>query len=145
MRCETISSGRRLLSHRGLFSKRPLTSSYCLPATPFGGAETQSIKNNKLCETNPISEMPKMAVTLVITMTNDKKQRTMNYSKQTQSNPILSRAQSRDLLKQLSALPDSNCQRRVTSDQQLCSPSRSYMAGKNNLGYSLFVFFCSLV
>jgi hypothetical protein len=32
--------------------------------------------------------MPEMAVTLLITMTNDKKQRTINYSKQTQSNPI---------------------------------------------------------
>jgi hypothetical protein len=31
-----------------------------------------------------------MVVTLVITMTNNNEQRTMNYSKQTQSNPILS-------------------------------------------------------
>jgi len=32
-----------------------------------------SIKNNKLCETNPISEMPKMVVTLV---------KTTNYNEQ---------------------------------------------------------------
>jgi hypothetical protein len=43
-----------------------------------------SIKNNKLCETNPISEKPKMIITLVITMTNNNKQRTMNYQKQSQ-------------------------------------------------------------
>jgi len=49
----------------------------------------RSIKNNKSCETNPISEKPKMIVTAVHTMTNSKKQRTMNYSKQTQSNPNL--------------------------------------------------------
>ncbi len=34
--------------------------------------------------------MPKMVVTTVFTMTNNNEQRTMNYSKQTQSNPILS-------------------------------------------------------
>jgi hypothetical protein len=34
--------------------------------------------------------MPKMVVTLVITRTNNNEQRTTNYSKQTQSNPILS-------------------------------------------------------
>lgn len=33
--------------------------------------------------------MPKMAVTLVTTMTNDNKLRTMNYPKQTQTKPIL--------------------------------------------------------
>jgi len=53
-------------------------------------AEIQSIKNNKLCETKPISEMPKMVVTAVYTMTNNKKQRTINYSKQSQTNPIYS-------------------------------------------------------
>jgi hypothetical protein len=52
--------------------------------------ELQSIKNERLCKTNPISERPKMVVTLAITMTNNNKQRTMNYSKQTQSNPTCS-------------------------------------------------------
>ena len=33
---------------------------------------------------------PKMVVTLVITMTNNNERRTTNYSKQTQTNPILS-------------------------------------------------------
>jgi hypothetical protein len=56
----------------------------------FSVAENVSIKNNKLCKTNPISERPKMVVTAVITMTNNNEQRTMNYLKQTQSNPILS-------------------------------------------------------
>jgi hypothetical protein len=50
--------------------------------------EDGSIKNNKLCETKPISKRPKMIVTLVLTMANNKKQRTTNYSKQTQTNPI---------------------------------------------------------
>jgi hypothetical protein len=47
----------------------------------------QSIKNNKLCETNPISKMPKMVVTVVYTMTNNKKQRTANFQKQSQTKP----------------------------------------------------------
>jgi hypothetical protein len=59
----------------------------CLSAFVAG---IRSIKNNKLCETKPISEMPKILVTTVMTMTNNKKQRTMNYSKQTQTKPILS-------------------------------------------------------
>ena len=45
---------------------------------------------NKKCETNPISEKLKMNLTPCSTMTNNKKQRTMNYSKRTQTNPILS-------------------------------------------------------
>jgi len=49
----------------------------------------QSIKNNKLCETKPISEMPKMVVNAVMTMTNNKKQRTMSYPKQSQTKPNL--------------------------------------------------------
>ena len=49
--------------------------------------KTQSIKNNKLCKTKPISEKPKMNLNPCSTMTNNKKQRTFNYSKQTQSNP----------------------------------------------------------
>ena len=59
-------------------------SNYLLPITIY----QSSIKNNKLCKTNPISETPKMVVTLVITRTNNNEQRTMNYAKQTQSNPI---------------------------------------------------------
>jgi hypothetical protein len=42
----------------------------------------------KLCETNPISKMPKMLVSDVMATTNNKKLRTMNYSKRTQTNPI---------------------------------------------------------
>jgi hypothetical protein len=49
----------------------------------------QSIKNNKLCKTKPISEKPKMNLTPCLTMTNNKKQRTTNYSKQSQTKPIL--------------------------------------------------------
>jgi hypothetical protein len=50
-------------------------------------AEIRSIKIERLCETKPISEMPKMVITTVYTMTNNKKQRTMNYQKQSQTNP----------------------------------------------------------
>jgi hypothetical protein len=44
---------------------------------------------NKLCETKPNSEIPKMTITIVMTTTNNYEQPTMNYSKQTQTNPIL--------------------------------------------------------
>jgi len=44
----------------------------------------------KLFKTKPISKMPKMVVTAVYTMTNNNEQRTMNCSKQTQSNPTRS-------------------------------------------------------
>jgi len=50
--------------------------------------KNQSIKNNKLCKTNPIFRKPKMVVTAVYTMTNNNEQRTMNCSKQTQTKPI---------------------------------------------------------
>jgi hypothetical protein len=51
--------------------------------------KNQSIKNNKLCETKPIPERPKMVVTLLKT-TNYNELLTMNcYSKQTQTKPIL--------------------------------------------------------
>jgi hypothetical protein len=43
---------------------------------------------NKLCETNPIFEMPKMIVTAVYAMTNNNEQPTFNYSKRTQTKPI---------------------------------------------------------
>jgi hypothetical protein len=49
--------------------------------------EGGSIKMSKLCETKPIFEMPKMIVTVVYIMTNNKKQRTMNYQKQSQTKP----------------------------------------------------------
>jgi hypothetical protein len=52
----------------------------------------ESINNYKLCKTNPISEKPKMVVTSVITRTYNNEQLTMNYLKQTQSNPISERA-----------------------------------------------------
>jgi hypothetical protein len=43
---------------------------------------------NKLCETKPNSEMPKLSITIVITMSYSKKERSMNFQKQSQSNPI---------------------------------------------------------
>ena len=52
-------------------------------------AGSRSIKNNKLCETNPISKMPKMIVTPVTSITNNYELRTMNYQKRTQTKPIL--------------------------------------------------------
>jgi hypothetical protein len=45
---------------------------------------------SKLFKTNPISEKPKMIITAVYTMTNNKKQRTTNFEKQTQTKPIQS-------------------------------------------------------
>jgi len=40
---------------------------------------------NKLCKTNPISDMPKILVSLVKTMTNNKKQPTFRCQKQSQN------------------------------------------------------------
>jgi hypothetical protein len=57
-------------------------------AKPFG--EDGSIKNNKLCKTNPIPQHPKMIINAVMTMTNNKKQQTTNFEKQTQTKPIQS-------------------------------------------------------
>jgi hypothetical protein len=54
-------------------------------AKHFG--EDGSIKNVQLCKTNPISEMPKMIVNLIKTMTNNNEPRAVNYSKQTQTKP----------------------------------------------------------
>jgi hypothetical protein len=51
-------------------------------------AETQSIKNNKLCETNPISEKPKMNLTHHTTMDYDNKSALLTMKKQTQTKPI---------------------------------------------------------
>jgi hypothetical protein len=48
-----------------------------------------SIKMDKLCQTKPISEMPKMIATSVTATTNNNEQPTSNHQKQTQSNPIL--------------------------------------------------------
>jgi hypothetical protein len=44
----------------------------------------------KLCKTNPIFKTTKMNVTILTAITTNKKQRTMNYLKQTQTKPILS-------------------------------------------------------
>jgi hypothetical protein len=46
-------------------------------------------KQIKLCQTKPISEMPKIAVTLIMTITNNKKERSISYQKQSQTKPIL--------------------------------------------------------
>jgi len=51
-------------------------------------AETQSIKNNKLCKTNPISKKPKMNLTFYSTKDYENKPRLRTPGKQTQSNPI---------------------------------------------------------
>jgi hypothetical protein len=49
-----------------------------------------SIKNNKLCKTNPISEKPKMNLTHYMTKYYENKSPLRTMEKQTQSNPILS-------------------------------------------------------
>jgi hypothetical protein len=48
-------------------------------------------EQTKLCKTNPIFKMPKMNLTPYFTITNNNELQTMNYSKQTQTNPILNR------------------------------------------------------
>ena len=69
----------------GVFSvaENPLAT-----AKPFG--EAGSIKNNKLCKTNPISEKPKMNLTFYSTKDYENKSGLLTTVKQTQSNPILS-------------------------------------------------------
>jgi hypothetical protein len=67
--------------------------------------ENISIKNNKLCETKPISDMPKMTLTSCSTMTNNKKQRTINYQKQTQTKPIQSQFKPKTKPKQTQSNP----------------------------------------
>ena len=52
-------------------------------------AEIQSIKNNKLCETNPISQKPKMKLTFYSTSDYENKSGFLPMGKQTQTNPIL--------------------------------------------------------
>jgi len=46
--------------------------------------------NNQIIQNKPNFRKAKMVVTAVYTMANNNEQRTVNYSKQTQSNPILS-------------------------------------------------------
>jgi hypothetical protein len=53
-------------------------------------AETQSIKNNKLCKTNPISEKPKMNLTSYATGDYENNSRLLKMAKQTQTNPTCS-------------------------------------------------------
>ena len=56
----------------------------------FSVAENLSIKNNKLCKTNPISKKPKMKLTLYPTKEYENKSGLSTMEKQTQSNPICS-------------------------------------------------------
>jgi hypothetical protein len=51
-------------------------------------AQNVSIKNNKLCETNPISERPKTNLTHYKIKDYDNKSGLLTMGKQTQSNPI---------------------------------------------------------
>jgi hypothetical protein len=53
-------------------------------------AENISIKNNKLCKTNPISEMLKMNLNLYYTKDYENKSPLRTPAKQTQTKPILS-------------------------------------------------------
>jgi hypothetical protein len=52
-------------------------------------AENVSIKNNKLCKTNPISEESKMNLTHYMTKEYENKSGLLTMEKQTQSNPTL--------------------------------------------------------
>jgi hypothetical protein len=51
-------------------------------------SEGGSIKNNKLCKTNPISEKPKMNLNFYSTKDYENKPSLLTPGKQTQSNPI---------------------------------------------------------
>jgi hypothetical protein len=82
--------------------------------------------------------MPKMIVTAVYAITNNNEQRTMNYLKQTQTNPILSRAKlavskvepSRDLSKQLSApVTPAQASQTYAEGQEYC---RGRFGGRNH-------------
>jgi hypothetical protein len=64
-------------------------------------------KLNKLCETNPIFKTPKILVSIVASMTTNKKLRTMNSQKRTQTNPILKGSEVEDKYKfENSSFPD---------------------------------------
>jgi hypothetical protein len=52
-------------------------------------AQNISIKNNKLCKTNPISERPKMNLNLCLTMAYENKSAPLTMAKQSQTKPIL--------------------------------------------------------
>jgi len=52
--------------------------------------ENQSIKNNKLCETKPISEKPKMNATLCGKKDYENKSGLLTMPKQSQTNPTYS-------------------------------------------------------
>jgi hypothetical protein len=51
--------------------------------------KNQSIKNNKLCETKPISQKPKMNLTHYLTSDYDNNSDIPTLEKQTQTKPIL--------------------------------------------------------
>jgi len=60
-------------------------------SSAFGrNSEFQSIKNNKLCETNPISKKPKMNLTYYSIKNYENKSGLLTMEKQTQSNPTCS-------------------------------------------------------
>jgi len=62
---------------------------FTLYSSCLGGfvAEIQSIKNNKLCETKPISEKPKMNLTAYATNYYDNKSDHLAMTKQSQNKP----------------------------------------------------------
>jgi hypothetical protein len=68
----------------------PFTFHFYFLFSAFSVAENVSIKNNKLCETNPISQKPKMNLNRYTTKNYDNKSGFLTMPKQTQSNPILS-------------------------------------------------------
>ena len=63
------------------------TAQYDIRITQY---EIRSIKNNKLCKTNPIYEMSEMNLTPCLTMNYDNKSALLTMEKQTQSNPTCS-------------------------------------------------------
>jgi len=60
------------------------TAQYDIRITQY---EIRSIKNNKLCETNPISKRPKMNLTFYSTKNYDNKSGLLTMEKQTQNKP----------------------------------------------------------
>jgi hypothetical protein len=59
----------------------------CVVCYPIGVAEIQSIKTTKLCETKPISQKPKMNLTIYMTRDYDNKSASLTPEKQTQFKP----------------------------------------------------------
>jgi hypothetical protein len=110
---------------KSLFGR--LNNSVNLCASVKSVVKNQSIKNNKLCETNPISKKPKMKLNHSMTRDYENKSGLLTMAKQTQSNPTLSAV----------ALAKADSQDKQSGVSQLCggrSKKGGNMPGANKIG-----------